>query len=413
MGGARIFSDNSNVKRRRFKPAALTAAFACLIALHAAPAFSEMPESLGAPFISGRAYFRTGNSHVVELLPGTHTLTVSGHKTVKAKPDLMIISFTVKDKTFAPAQCSKLQAHKTAEAAAAIKAKLGNKGTFETSGYSIHPETMYGPRPQVRMHPDWTFSQYIKATAGSVSDLVPIVKVALAAAPDVSVLNGGYDRPHRAASVGGKRERESKPPPFIMFVLYASGPTAEKAISVGTRNLGRVEAAIAKKLGKRGRVAPSASAPWWVQVDEVSGPARYGSTVTMTYYARTTLTVRTRHFDLLGPLIQAAIARGASEVRSVSFTMSDKSRVENEAIAAAVRTAERKARASARSVGLKLGKILSVSATARVRPVVLDGDRVLSAVEDSSERSLERAMRQLLPRQIGAKAKIKVVYEID
>lgn len=438
MEGAWMFWDKPNVKRRSFKAAAFTAALACLMAFHAASAFSQ---AIGAA-LPGRPSFWTRRSRVAELLPGTHTLTISGHKTVKAKPDLMIISFTVKDKTFAPAQCSKLQACKTAEAAAAIEAKLGNKGIFETSGYSIHPEPMYGfPQPSPPMHPDWTFSQYIRATAGSVSDLAPIVKVALAAAPSVSVLNGGYGLPHRAAaSLGnvwspgfnvvflantsfahaprflqhvGQRERESKSPPFIMFVLYASGPTAEKAITLGLQNSRKVEAAIAKELGKRGTVALSPSAPWWIRVDEVRGPIHYDSDVTMTYYARTTLTVKTRHFDLLGPLVRAAMARGASDVHSVSFTVSDKSRVEKEAIAAAAKTAQRRARDSARSVGMKLEKILSVSATAQVRPVVLDGDRVMEAVDAPSKRTFERALRQLIPRRVGVSARLNVVYQID
>ena len=76
--------------------------------------------------------------------------------------------------------------------------------------------------------------------------------------------------------------------------------------------------------------------------------------------------MQTGALDLVGPLIDAAIAAGANRVNSLDFNLRDDTGARDEAIAKAAKDAQAQAQALAAALGLKLGPI--VSATTQVNP---------------------------------------------
>ncbi|GIT90746.1 hypothetical protein JANAI61_12040 [Jannaschia sp. AI_61] len=79
------------------------------------------------------------------------------------------------------------------------------------------------------------------------------------------------------------------------------------------------------------------------------------------YVARSTLRVRVRGLDKVGPLLDAAVADGANGLEQLSFSVSDPRPGEDAARADAVADALAKAAIYAEAAGLDVGRIVSLS----------------------------------------------------
>ena len=78
--------------------------------------------------------------------------------------------------------------------------------------------------------------------------------------------------------------------------------------------------------------------------------------------------MQTGALDLVGPLIDAAIAAGANRVNSLDFNLRDDTRARNDAIAKAAKDAQAQAQALAAALGLKLGPIINATTMSAERP---------------------------------------------
>lgn len=125
------------------------------------------------------------------------------------------------------------------------------------------------------------------------------------------------------------------------------------------------------------------------------------------------MTIKTEKLDLLGGLLEAGMKAGATQLNSVSFTLSDAAASDDAAIAAASKEAEAKARTVANSMAVKLGKILSVSVNAQVQPQMIYGAALQGAIGAAPANSIQRALLPVLPRQVGVGADVNVLYEIE
>lgn len=79
------------------------------------------------------------------------------------------------------------------------------------------------------------------------------------------------------------------------------------------------------------------------------------------YSANTNLQIKVRKMDQANSVIDAATENGANQVGGISFDISDKSKLENEARAKAVSEAKKKATDAAKIAGFKLGRIINYS----------------------------------------------------
>lgn len=84
-------------------------------------------------------------------------------------------------------------------------------------------------------------------------------------------------------------------------------------------------------------------------------------TVLQGYQLTEGITVKIRDLNIVGDVVQAAIAAGANQAGGVSFTIDDKDKLRAEARALAIEKASEKAKAIAKQSGLKLGKLINVT----------------------------------------------------
>jgi uncharacterized protein YggE len=188
------------------------------------------------------------------LKPGTRTISVSGHGEVKAKPDLMIVSFAVDSKAPSGAQCSELQTRKAQKLIDGIKATLGGNAKIETSDYSLTPAYEPDDTPAAQTQPAvpprppaiWTYNGSVTVFADTIAALAPLIDEAMAVGPTVRVEGSGYRSEaefgpearfdYHAPPVAGLRpqpqtERQLRQPrPFILFTAHAQGATPDEAI---------------------------------------------------------------------------------------------------------------------------------------------------------------------------------------
>lgn len=103
------------------------------------------------------------------------------------------------------------------------------------------------------------------------------------------------------------------------------------------------------------------------------------------------------------------MAAGVSQLNSVSFTLSTDAAARKEAIEAASRDAQTKAESVVNSMGVKLGKVLSISINAQVQPQVVYGH---SFGVSGPGAEVQRIM-PVLPHEVGFTAEVNAIYEIQ
>lgn len=79
------------------------------------------------------------------------------------------------------------------------------------------------------------------------------------------------------------------------------------------------------------------------------------------YTITQTISVKVRKFEAIGEALSGVVASGANSVSGLSFTIDDKTELENKARAEAIKKAQKKARNLADAAGFKVGRLLGVS----------------------------------------------------
>jgi len=79
------------------------------------------------------------------------------------------------------------------------------------------------------------------------------------------------------------------------------------------------------------------------------------------YQVANTLSVTVRNLEVTGPLIDAALAAGASTLDSLEFRLDDPTDAQEQARTAAMEDAHARAATIAKAAGAKLGSVLAVS----------------------------------------------------
>jgi uncharacterized protein len=79
------------------------------------------------------------------------------------------------------------------------------------------------------------------------------------------------------------------------------------------------------------------------------------------YAARNSLSIRVRELARLGPLLDAAVAKGSNDIGALSFGHSNREALTDKARAVAVADARRRASVVAEAAGVKLGRVLSIT----------------------------------------------------
>ena len=130
---------------------------------------------------------------------------------------------------------------------------------------------------------------------------------------------------------------------------------------------------------------------------------RYGFVVTRQ------VSVTTDHTDAVGPLIDAAVAAGATDINGVSFVLRDERAAEHDAFADAVADATAQAQTIAAAAHLRLGHIAGIVAGAVAPPL-----RAIGMVSvRSANASFQAAPTEIQPpSSLSVHEQVTIVYEL-
>jgi uncharacterized protein len=205
----------------------------------------------------------------------------------------------------------------------------------------------------------------------------------------------------RTIEVDGNGETRTSPDTAdLELAIETQAKTAEQAASRNAALATKVIDALKSKLGDKGKITTGGYSlnPMYSQRPS-ENPTIIG------YTAQNTVTVHTGELDLVGALIDSAIAAGANRVNSLSFSVRDDTKARAEAIAIATRDARAQADALAAALDVKLGKVLKATTVSAERPVPIRMGRAM-AMSASVETPVE-------PGEVTVPATVSLIFEIE
>ncbi len=365
------------------------------------------------------------------------TIDVTGHADVKAKPDTMIVSFPVSTEAPTSDKCAALQSEKSSKVVDALKRVLGDDAKIETSDFGLNlkyriegPAT---PTPEIQR---WVFDSFVTAYADSMVQVGDLIDRALAAGA-TGVERTSMESPPRSADQPASQGQVFRAPalgapilvpqplpevPTVTMRTTVEGASASDATRRGAEATDRVVAALRGALKDKNRVTVSNFTVTPQQPPNTSQnlyvpPPRQ---VLDGYQAHVTVTAETRKLDLLGRAIESAMAAGASQLNSVSFTLREDADARKDALAKASGEARSKAETVANSMGVKLGKVLRISTNAQVHPMVVSGASFGTGIGAASgfaaggvARAPAAPTLPVMPHEVPFSADVSAVYEIQ
>ncbi|HUY27163.1 MAG TPA: SIMPL domain-containing protein [Candidatus Binataceae bacterium] len=200
--------------------------------------------------------------------------------------------------------------------------------------------------------------------ATSILAVAIIVPIAALGAPMQPA--GAGEPAARTIVVSGSGQASAAPDDAIAdFAIETHARTAAAAASANAALATKVVAALKSKLAGKGEISTGG---YSLNPEYRQHPGDDNATI-VGYTAQNSIRVETGALEIVGPLIDAAIAAGANRVNYLSFTLKDNTNARAKAIAAAAHDAQAQAQALAAALGVKLGRVLKASTEAEVRPM--------------------------------------------
>jgi uncharacterized protein YggE len=371
-----------------------------------------------------------GTSQPVSAREGARrVIEVTGFATVSAKPDDMIVSFSVTSRARTADECTREQSAKTNKIVDALKAKAGTGAQVHTADFTMSPYNVpiAGAATPTPGEPaqTWIFTADVTAYADSLATISKVIDAGMAAGA-TGVGGSGFDvEPGQAALPSGAtagvfrnqtylsgsgRPVYVRPPekPFIAMRVQLKCAGASECVRRGARIVDRVRRAMIDSLGDKNAVQLSN-----FQLNELPNQQRYGYQPPQQYQTRqdfqahATASVETRDLHKLGELIEAGIRAGADQLNSVQFTLRADAAARNQAIAQAAEDAKGKAAVLAKSMGVQLGDVIRISTNAAVQPRTIYGASLSQSISVMTARAMP-----VQPRNVGFTAQVNVTYAI-
>lgn len=206
----------------------------------------------------------------------------------------------------------------------------------------------------------------------------------------------------RTIEVDGTGETRTSPDTADLdLAIDTQARTAEEAAGKNAALATKVIDALKSRLGDKGKITTGGYSlePQYDQRPNQK-PTIIG------YNAANTVTVNTRALDLVGALIDSAIAAGANRVNSLNFSVKDDTRPRTEAIAIATRDARAQAAALAAALDVKLGKVLKATTLSEQRPIPIRMGRAMAMSAASVATPVE-------PGEVTVPATVSLTFEIE
>jgi hypothetical protein len=210
----------------------------------------------------------------------------------------------------------------------------------------------------------------IRAAAAGLALAVVLPMLASSA----SAQNGANIFAVRTIEVDGSGETRTSPDTADLdLAIETQAKTAEQAAGSNAALATKVIDALKSKLGDKGKITTGG---YSLNPEYDQRPNQKPTIIG--YNAQNTVTVNTRALDLVGALIDSAIAAGANRVNSLSFSVKDDTKARTEAIAIATRDARAQAEALATALDVKLGKVLKATTVSQARPIPVAYGRAMA-----------------------------------
>jgi len=192
--------------------------------------------------------------------------------------------------------------------------------------------------------------------------LLVISAATAAVAPKVALA----DQP-RTIVVSGNGEVSARPDlAELNFAIETHAKTAADAASRNAALAQKITDALKAKLGDKGKVSTGG---YSLSPDYEEHQGRESTATIVGYNAQNSINVETPAMDLLGELIDTAIAAGANRVNFLNFTLKNDTKARADAIANASHDAQLQAQALAVSLNVKLKRIVTASTEGQARPI--------------------------------------------
>ena len=148
--------------------------------------------------------------------------------------------------------------------------------------------------------------------------------------------------------------------------IQSQAPTAAAAQSQASAAMTKIIAAV-KKAG----IAETDMTSQWVSLQPQYAYSSGGTTPPRVtgYQANQSLSIKVRQIESTGPVIDAAVAAGATQVNGISFSVSDPTAATAQARSAAMADAKKRATALAQAAGVSLGSVIAITEVSAPAPV--------------------------------------------
>jgi uncharacterized protein YggE len=207
--------------------------------------------------------------------------------------------------------------------------------------------------------------------------------------------------PVRTIEVAGNAETRTAPDTADLdLAIETQAKTAEEAAASNAALASKVIDSLKTKLGGKGKITTGG----YSLNPEYDQRPNHKPTI-IGYNAQNTVTVNTGALDLVGALIDAAIAAGANRVNSLNFSLKDDTKARAEAIANATRDARAQADALASALDVKLGKIVKATTLSQERPIPV---RMGTAMAMSAN-----VATPVEPGEVTVPATVSLTFEIE
>ena len=206
----------------------------------------------------------------------------------------------------------------------------------------------------------------------------------------------------RTIEVDGNGETRTSPDTADLdLAIDTQAKTAEEAATRNAALATKVIDALKTKLGGKGKITTGG-----YTLDPQYDQRPNAKPTIIGYNAQNTVTVHTGALDLVGALIDSAIAAGANRVNSLNFSVKDDTKARTEAIAIATRDAHAQADALASALNVKLGKVLKATTVSQARPIPMQMGRAMAMSAASVATPVE-------PGEVTVPATVSLTFEIE
>ncbi len=212
--------------------------------------------------------------------------------------------------------------------------------------------------------------------------------------------NGANTPAVRTIEVDGTGETRTSPDTADLdLAIDTQGKTAEEAANRNAALATKVIDALKSKLGDKGKITTGG---YSLNPEYDQRPSQKPTIIG--YNAQNTVTVNTGALDLVGPLIDSAIAAGANRINSLSFTVKNNTKARAEAIAIATRDARAQADALATALNVKLGKVVKATTVSEARPIPIRMGRAMAMSAEATP---------IEPGEVTVPATVSLTFEIE